>query len=153
MDSPLQQLGQDFGRRRYCLGRAISAFEWTAPAFSGFVLGRETAPHRPYRPGTSPRACGRGFGFSATSSRSRSGRGIKGPRASPAERVAWGEEGLRSGVQFSPEAETEQSGFRPDDMCRMTPAAEALVGLPHSADLAEMPRKFFLRHPQRLRSI
>ena len=39
----------------------------------------------------------------------------RGPRANPAKRGAWGEEGQRNGVQFSPQAETERSGFCPDE--------------------------------------
>ncbi len=38
-----------------------------------------------------------------------------GPRRNPAERLRWGEEGQRSGAQFSAEPETECSGFRPDE--------------------------------------
>ena len=37
------------------------------------------------------------------------------PNQSPAKRVWFGEEGQRSGVEFSPQGETEWSGFRPDE--------------------------------------
>ena len=39
----------------------------------------------------------------------------RGPRRNPAERLRRGEEGQRSGAQFSAEPETECSGFRPDE--------------------------------------
>ena len=38
-----------------------------------------------------------------------------GPNQSPAKRVWFGEEGQRSAMEFSPQGETEWSGFRPDE--------------------------------------
>ena len=40
----------------------------------------------------------------------------QGSHASPAERVAWERGAARERVEFSPEAETEQSGLCGDDM-------------------------------------
>ncbi len=37
------------------------------------------------------------------------------PNQSPAQRVWFGEEGQRSGAEFSPQGETQRSGFRPDE--------------------------------------